>query len=284
MDHLAAARIELADIERSAKKKAVDALKSRFQELNDLSQPGQDIDAYKIETKSKLATVSVLVDASYAKHDSRAALIIQRVRDSYAGVTGIRDGMSELQQAVHSSSFWAKDERLASARGLIRDAQNAKQNVTKTLDLCHQWLGVPTRVKQLKASLDSEPLMLLSVYQELNDLEEWRRSLTFLLGKLGRMLRKQSVVGLTSQGGVGDITMENYNDILNGFSAHMESVYELDEAVKSALTTNVKRCFELGTTNPALLVMTFLVRERGGAAQCHRALPAPPPFHLCLSL
>jgi hypothetical protein len=96
------------------------------------------------------------VDASYAKHDSRAQLILQRVAQSGAGVTSIRGGMAELHGAVQESSFWSRDKGLAAGRKVVRDAQAAKSNLATTLQLCDQWLGVPARVKQLRAALDAD--------------------------------------------------------------------------------------------------------------------------------
>jgi hypothetical protein len=141
-----AARDDLESLEKNAKRRAAAALAARFQEMNDLSHPGQDLEAYQEEIKLKLNAVSALVDTTFRKHDARIQLILQRVDDSGEGVSGIKNGLHDLQKAVSMSSFWAKDDEIRAARGFIRDAQHAKQNLSRTLDLCHQWLGVSLRV------------------------------------------------------------------------------------------------------------------------------------------
>jgi len=166
---------------------------------------------------------------------------------------------------VHASSFWAKDRSVADARGLVRDAQSAKHNLSKTLALCHAWLGVPAKVEALKASLEAEPLMLLKVFEDLQDLERSATSLVDLLRQRGTL-----------------------HELEKGFGHHMSSVQDLDSTVMTHVFANVKRCFELGTTNPQVLVMTFQVLEERGRERAERlkkqAQPGSPQAHPMMDL
>jgi hypothetical protein len=157
---------------------------------------------------------------------------------------------------------------------LVRDAQSAKNNLSKTLNLCHQWLGVPSRVKQLRAALDSEPLMLLAVFTELRDLEAWRKSLLHLLKRLDK--DTSSNHNNSASASSSDST-NVLNSVTSGLDAHMDSVLELAAAVREKLWQNVKRFFELGTANPAVLVMTFqVIEERERAKEAMRKAASKP--------
>ena len=88
--------------------------------------------------------------------------------------------------------------------------------------------------------------MLLSVFKELQGLETWRASLVALLRRLGNMRR--------AGGDLGDV--DDLEQQEKGFGQHMSSVNELNDSVMAQVFANVSRCFELGTTNPQVLVMT----------------------------
>ena len=52
---------------------------------------------------------------------------------------------------------------------------------------------------------------------------------------------------------VGELTVEDNDHVTEGFSSHMSSVGDLAKALRETITSNVRRCFELATTNPQVL-------------------------------
>jgi len=101
-----AARSDLLALEVTAKQRAVESVKARFQELSDLTQPGHDVEAYEQEVRQKLAAASAVLDQNYAAHDARVQRILKRVDESSRGVHGIKSGFRDLQAAVTPHPPW----------------------------------------------------------------------------------------------------------------------------------------------------------------------------------
>lgn len=263
-----AAKTELEALDKVAKQRATNALVARFQDASDLNE----LEMVLADTTEKLRSVSAAVDSTYAKHDERVQQILVKVDEAHNGVGNIRSGMVDLRGAVGASRFWASTEELAAAKHVVRDAQSARVNIDRSLDLCHQWLGVPARVAQLRESLEAEPLMLYHVWRELRDLAAWRAQLSLLLlskHNASTSTRSQSARsghGAAAGGGVGSPGGGGGGGP-GSFVGHLNSVADLAAAVREALWANVSRCYELGVTNPQALVMTFRVVEEH-AADC----------------
>jgi len=262
-----AAKTELEALDKVAKQRAANALVARFQDASDLNE----LEMVLADTTEKLRSVSAAVDSTYAKHDERVQHILVKVDEAHGGVGNIRSGMVDLRGAVGASRFWASTEELAAAKHVVRDAQAARVNIDRSLDLCHQWLGVPARVAQLRESLEAEPLMLYHVWRELRDLAEWRAQLALLLSKHNASTSTRSGHGAGAAAGGGPGSPGggggSGGNGPGNFVGHLNSVAELAAAVRDVLWSNVSRCYELGVTNPQALVMTFRVVEEH-AADC----------------
>lgn len=251
------------EIEEEATKRAQEKLWALLPAGTDLKTV---IPALRAETERKLKGVDSELATLLATSDSRAQMVVENVKAVSKAQPSLHQGMGELKRAVVEGNFWHGDSGIAAARGLLTDAVNAKRNIRETLDLCDRWLAVPLRVRKLITALKEEPFMIETVAVELQDLKKWRRSLTMLLKRIEAQHDGSSRGD--DPGGQGEdllalhIGRGEFLSIKSGFESHMSAVAALENALDSTVMDNVRRCIDLGISNPGLLVLTFVLIEQ----------------------